>query len=783
MFLRFLSFLTLFLFSGFFCPQVAVAQSQNDPGSLHKVLNEKQKQFEEMEAFFASGNEIDTQTLQEKREKIKELRTELQGLSASIKPSYEEILADLKDLGPAPQPVEGTPFVPEPENIQKLRAQLSEESSAFEGLTIQADALISKSLRLQERIVTIRRDKFLSRILEKQPPPFAQELWAAAKENLESQYATLVSSLETIQKQNPSYTLLILTIMAFIAVLVIVRFYSLRSLNRKIAENPLQGQEGKFAKASLSSLVSMVVTLIGFSVIHQSFVAQGIIHENNLSFSNQLILLSCFLIFAFIVTARLAVAGIIRPLTKWLSCFVAFLYAMDQIALEFGGTVGAAVEIAVLQSYFVTSVFATVIFIGSLFAFRACSKGMKFVIPPWGFLISAGVGVFILVANLFGYAAMTRMVFERFVVLASFLVFMLMIRSAARFFLRQIDGTFQKPDPETGKEEERLLLFWLSLTLDLVIFSLCLPLAAGLIGVDWLEVQDWAAHAFWGFSIGNVNISVAKIALGLSVFLLLLFFTRILQSLLKEKILPKTRLDSSIRQSLIQIFGYIGLCVALMAGISTLGFDMSNLALIAGALSVGIGFGLQSIVGNFVSGLILLFERPIKVGDWVILNSGEGIVKKISVRATEIETFDRTSIIVPNSELISSAVKNWNYNDRIGRVVIPVGVSYKSDPRRVRDLLLECAKEHPSVLTHPPASVFFKDFGDSALLFELRIFIRNIRDSFDVSTDLRLMIWERFKEEKIEIPFPQSDLHISPTEFEKVLELFSVAQRGVRNDG
>ena len=769
----------------FFCPFMffhALAQTANAPEKLHETLTEKQKQFEELEALFNSDS-LETPTLLEKRQTIKDLRAEVQALADSIKPARDAILADLNDLGSPPQPVEGVPFIPEPENIQQLRTQLSEQSSAFEGLAIQADALISKSLRLQERIVTLRRDKFLSRILEKQPSPFAPELWAAAKENIETQYATLSSSLETIRQQNPSYTALIATIFAFIAVLILVRVLSLRSLTRKITESPQQGQESRFAKASLSSLVSMVITLVGFSFIHQSFVAQGVIHENNLSFSNQLILLSCFLIFSFIVTARLTVAGIIRPVTKFLSCFVAFLYAIDQIALEFGGTVGAAVEIAVLQSYFVTSLFAAVIFIGSLFAFRACGKGMKFLIPPWGFLLFAGIGVFLLAANLFGYAALTRMVFERFTVLASFLVFILMVRSAARSFLRQIDGLFHKPDPESGKEDERLMLFWLSLTLDLVIFFLCLPLAAGLIGVDWQEVQDWAAHAFWGFSIGNVNISIANMAIGLSVFLLLLFFTRIFQRVLKEKILPKTRLDSSIRQSLVQILGYLGLCVAMMAGVSAVGFDLSNLALIAGALSVGIGFGLQSIVGNFVSGLILLFERPIKVGDWVILNSGEGIVRKISVRATEIETFDRTSIIVPNSELISSAVKNWNYNDRIGRVIINIGVSYKSDPRRVREILLECAKEHPSVLSHPATSVYFKDFGDSALLFELRVFIRNIRDIYDVSTDLRLMIWDRFKDEKIEIPFPQSDLHISPTEFERVLELFSAANLGKASHG
>ena len=219
-------------------------------------------------------------------------------------------------------------------------------------------------------------------------------------------------------------------------------------------------------------------------------------------------------------------------------------------------------------------------------------------------------------------------------------------------------------------------------------------------------------------------------------------------------------MDTSVRQSITQVLGYVGLIIALMASISAVGFDLTNLALIAGALSVGIGFGLQSIVSNFVSGLILLFERPIKVGDWLITNSGEGIVKKISVRATVVETFDRTSIIVPNAELISSSVKNWTHADRVGRVIVNVGVSYSSDPQQVRDLLMDMITENEDVLKTPKPTVLFKDFADSALIFEIRFFISNIQEIFPISSQVRFDIWEVFKEAGVEISFPQRDLHI-----------------------
>jgi small-conductance mechanosensitive channel len=229
---------------------------------------------------------------------------------------------------------------------------------------------------------------------------------------------------------------------------------------------------------------------------------------------------------------------------------------------------------------------------------------------------------------------------------------------------------------------------------------------------------------------------------------------------LSEKVLPKTRIDDSLQQSIIQVAGYIGLIVALLVGISSLGFDLTSLALIAGALSVGIGFGLQSIVSNFVSGLILLFERPIKIGDWIITNSGEGIVKKINVRATEVETFDRTSIIIPNSELISASVKNWTHKDKIGRIIIKVGVSYDSDPHQVLELLKEYVTDNDLLLQWPKPKIVFMDFADSALIFDLRFFIHDIQEVNEIQTQVRLDIWDLFKAHDIEISYPQRDIHI-----------------------
>jgi small-conductance mechanosensitive channel len=235
-------------------------------------------------------------------------------------------------------------------------------------------------------------------------------------------------------------------------------------------------------------------------------------------------------------------------------------------------------------------------------------------------------------------------------------------------------------------------------------------------------------------------------------------------------------MDDGLKNSLSTGIGYFGFLISAALGITYAGLDLTNLALIAGALSVGIGFGLQNIVNNFVSGLVLLVERPIKIGDWIGVGSYSGFVKRISVRATELETVDRQSVVVPNAELINSAVTNWMLKDKLGRAIVSVGVSYASDECQVRDILLAVAEENPQVLSHPAPDVIFRGFGDNSLDFELRVFLKDISRVLSVSSDLRFAIRRALREAKIEIPFPQRDVHIKLSE--AVERLLAVQARG-----
>jgi small-conductance mechanosensitive channel len=281
-------------------------------------------------------------------------------------------------------------------------------------------------------------------------------------------------------------------------------------------------------------------------------------------------------------------------------------------------------------------------------------------------------------------------------------------------------------------------------------------------GISPETIKELSRYALEGFQIGSLTVVPARIIVALLVFALLLALSGWLRGRLEDRWLASSRMERGSREALVTISGYLGVAVAILIALSVAGVKFTNLAIIAGALSVGIGFGLQNIVNNFVSGLILLFERPVKTGDWIMVGNTEGYVKRIRIRSTQIQTFDRADVIVPNSELISGQVTNWMLYDPRGRIRVPIGIAYGSDTQQVKDILLRIATEHPQVITDgtvPDPKVLFINFGDSSLNFELRAFIQNIDERLQVASDINFAIDAAFREAGIEIPFPQRDLH------------------------
>ncbi len=315
-------------------------------------------------------------------------------------------------------------------------------------------------------------------------------------------------------------------------------------------------------------------------------------------------------------------------------------------------------------------------------------------------------------------------------------------------------------------EEKVPGLIWFRLASVLVIWAVFLLWTLRVWGLSDQGIGLVLDQVTSGFEIGSLHIAPAKLVAAIAVLAVGMSLSRWMRYKVVPELVRRSRLDRGGREAITTISGYAGVLVTLLIALGIAGISFANLALIAGALSVGIGFGLQNVVNNFVSGLILLFERPVRTGDWIVVGDVQGYVRKISIRSTQIETFDRADVIVPNSELISNKVSNLMLNDPWGRIIVPVGVAYGSDVKQVMDLLVAIANEHPGVLKNQPGisppKVYFVEFGDNALLFELRCFIRQIDRKFEIRSDLNVAIDAAFRAAGITIPFPQRDVHHYP---------------------
>lgn len=775
---RFLSVLLITCIMMF--PAVPYAQEEAQQEEIAQPIADWKADLDRLEKAL-EREFLTSEDLDQLREQLEKTRTALIEYADKLRPSLELAKAQLEKLGAAPK--EGEPA--EPEAVAAQRKTLTERYNAIDAAIKGASALRLRAVQLSERVQDRRRTLFTQSLFKRSRTPLSISLWADAASNLEGGFKRLSFLLSDWWGGLESHTAFFTILFGSAITWLVLTFLCWWGVQRFRAWD--EAGLPPFWRRAASA--AWVIILRAFPTVATAGAAYLALRSWEL-LPERIDTVAAAIVQALAIVAAVGASSTtllapkrpfwrIFPVSddsakriRWRVIGIAVVYAADLVLNALHTVLFSPLPLIIAQSSVTSILFALLLAATLAVPMRGQSPEGA---PQIGSLNWLRIPIFLIALTIFlatltGYVAFARFLAAQVVVTGTILVIVYLL-------LVWINAVGQRlreapPEPRWGtleahEKRRRGVALAITLLLKALVFAGAIPLILLQWGFDWQDLRIWMAKAFFGFQIGHVTISIATVLTALLVFLVAYAIARILQSWIDSQVLGPAGLSSGVRDSIRTGIGYLGVIAAALIGISVTGVDFSNLAIVAGALSVGIGFGLQSIVNNFVSGLILLAERPIKVGDWVIVGEDQGYVRRISVRATEIETFDRSNIIIPNSLLISEKVKNWTLHNNIGRVIIPVGVSYDSNPEQVRDILLEVARNHPQVLSHPEPFVYFEDFGNSALNFSLYAYVLNITQSISVRTDLRIAILKAFRAAGIEIPFPQTDVHFKDLEWLK----------------
>ncbi|WP_083531129.1 mechanosensitive ion channel family protein [Pararhizobium antarcticum] len=748
---------------------VGSAQSQASE-QLNVARNELTRLTDLMQA-----EKSDDNRLSELKVDVDATAKKIIAISIATRPRLDEIKARLAELGDPP--AENAP--PEAEIVRQERERLIAERGEINALTGDAENLSIQATRLSNAITEIRRALFSNTLLQHtdiNPDVLVNAGKALAIEG-QALSRSLTSWVSFVWKYKRLSVLSALFLSLCAALLFLSGSYRVFSpLIRRDVKDPEPGYITRLSVAFWSTMIP--TTAAGAFVLSSYFFLQSFNVLRADIAPIIAITLGVSVALLFVVTLANAVLApgegnwrLVRVSDVGARRLMVAIFAMtavnsfDYLLGGISEAMGSPVVLTVVKS-----LFASVI-IGLILMTLALIKPM---VPagapldgpgrPWPrfmsvlFVLTGGA---LIAAALAGYVGLARFIATQIVVTSAIMVTayigILTGKAVAKqnAFADTVVGRFLEKRYGMGQ----VSLDQSGLAAGLGIYALVILIFIPLILLQWgfkvADIQAGAYRLFTEIKIGSITISLVGIFAGILLFTIGFFMTRWFQRWLDGSVMARSRVDAGVRNSIKTGIGYLGVGLAGLVGISAAGLDLSSLALVAGALSLGVGFGLQNIVSNFVSGLILLVERPFKVGDWVVTGTTEGFVKRISVRATEIETFQHQSIMVPNSLFINASVGNWTHRNKLGRSDIPVVVGYDTAPRRVMDLLLEIAEAHPLVLRNPSPSAVFSAFGEATMTFELRVYVADIVNGGGVRNDLRLAIYERFRAEGIGSPFPK----------------------------
>jgi potassium-dependent mechanosensitive channel len=737
--------------------------------------------------------------LNQRRDELQRLRAEIDDFSKRLAPPLAAAKDQVALLGPAP--AAGQP--PEPEQAALNRAELN---YLFGLLSAGQAAAPSANLRIDQLINTIqdiRRKNFATSLFQPVPGIYSYQTWAKLPDYVPSATSRVRGILtdwwDNVRDQDEILLIGFEAILLWV-VLTLAAWHGVRRLRRwqHEGEPPFWRRASSAAGVILLRMLPIVAPIMFlYGMIAEAHALPERVDWIFYSTAQSIIII--FAVNALVTTvfaprssqwrlmpasdrAAARICGLVLTLAIVYGV-TTLIYVITRLAqAPFGLTVAVAFPSSLVLAGIVVAILLTPLDARQPDGMPSLRWLTALRIPIW-ITVAA-----IVVCALGGYLALSRFLAQQLIVTGSILALVYLLMLWVDGFVQALGddstatGRWLKKRAGLEKQRREQLVLPIGLFLKFAVVVLSVPLILLQWGYRWPDIYDWYSQLFFGFRIGNTQISVAVLLASIIVFGLAYGAARLFQSWLDARILKPAGISGGVRDSIRIGVGYIGIVIAALAALSYAGFNLSNLAILAGAFSVGIGFGLQTVVNNFVSGLILLAERPVKVGDLVVVGGEEGYVRKISVRSTEVETSERARVLIPNSYFITEKVKNWTLRDNVRRIVIPISVGYGCDARKVRATLLKVAQDNPNVMTMPAPSVDF-DFGADTLNFKLYVFVDDLDKGGSTSTELRFSILDAFHEAGITMPFQQKQAEVTSQNLDWLREAAAEYMSGAKGIG
>ncbi len=708
------------------------------------------------------GGRASTGALESLRSQLVEYRTgflEATGINAA---RIETVQDQIAALGAPPE--EGAEEAPV---LAARRAALEDQLAGLQAPVLEADEAYSRAHGLIGEIDTIIRDRQAARLFELGPTPLWPERWVEAVEELSATLQRMGEEIRTTWNTEAQMAQLRRDVPGALFLLVVAFVLLLRGRHwMEVLASRFVGR-GEGVWSALISLGQIIVPMVGVIALAQLLRATGLFGFRGQVLVDALPEMGFVIFFARWLAGRVfprpdAALPLVdlpadqrargRRVTTTLGVFLALILLVIRIAnledYSQGAIAAMALPFQVGVAYLLYRL-AVLLRASVHYKREADPEGNQLRITLLSLLSTALMAVSLVgpVLAMIGYTWAADALMGPTILTLALIAVLLLIH-------RFVGGVFVLINRRAEAARDSLIPVLINTAL-----TLCaLPVLALIWGARVADLTEIWTSFVEGFQIGETRISPTDFVVFAIIFLVGYMATRLVQGVLRSAVLPKTGLDLGGRNAIVSGVGYVGIFLSALIAITSTGLDLSSIAIVAGALSVGIGFGLQNIVSNFISGIILLIERPISEGDWIEVGGQMGYVRAISVRSTRIETFDRTDVIVPNADLISGTVTNWTRGNSVGRVIVPVGVAYGTDTKKVETILREVAEAHPMVLLNPAPAVIFQGFGADSLDFEIRAILRDVNWVLSVKSEMNHEINRRFAEAGIEIPFAQRDV-------------------------